>query len=229
MQSDRPYRYSLVDQIAEKLRQRILSGNLKPGDFLPAQKDLATEFNVGLSTIHQATQRLTALGLVESKAGKGTWVRPDATAIFMRADTIRTRLSDLNARELYEARSITEVALTRLAAQRATPQDLHDIRDTLVAMAAACDEDTFVEADLAFHVAVARAGHNRLLEQFYHVARQLLSEVIAELVKLPDVKENSILIQTAIADALEARDTERAYQAATSHMHYIEELLDQYE
>ena len=229
MQTEQPYRHSLVDQVAQKLRESILSGKLKPGDFLPPQKELATEFNVGLSTIHQATQRLTALGLIESQAGKGTWIRSDLQLALVRPETIQSRLKDLNARELYEARFAIELVLTRLAAQRATPEELRAIRQTLVDMEASRGQEEFVEADLAFHLAVAQAGHNRLLEQFYYVTRELLSEVIAEMVRLPGVHEESLAIQTAIADALDAHDTDKAFEAAARHMHYVDELLDKYD
>jgi DNA-binding FadR family transcriptional regulator len=229
MQANQPYRASLVDQIAEKLRGDIVSGKLKPGEFLPAQKDLAAEFNVGLSTILQATNRLTALGLIDSQAGKGTWVRSDLSLSLVQPEAIRSRLDDLNARELCEARFAIELVLTRLAAERAAPKELRAIRQALADMEAQRGEEEFVEADLAFHLAVAKAGHNRLLEQFYHVTRQLLSEVIAEMVRLPGVHDESLVIQTAIADALDAHDADKAYAAAKRHMRYIGKLLDRYD
>jgi GntR family transcriptional repressor for pyruvate dehydrogenase complex len=91
--------------------------------------------------------------------------------------------------------------------------------------AALTDEAGFVKADLEFHLAVAKAGHNHLLEQFYHLVRELLSEVITEMVALPKVKDESIVLQRAIAQAIEANDTQRAEEAAQKHMQYIENLL----
>ena len=96
-------------------------------------------------------------------------------------------------------------------------------------MEAAQDDRSFVEADLDFHFTVAAAGHNQLLEQFYSLVRQLLSEIITEMVALPDVKENSIRIQRLIAQAIEKADADEAEVRAIEHMLYIESLLDSYE
>jgi GntR family transcriptional repressor for pyruvate dehydrogenase complex len=122
---------------------------------------------------------------------------------------------------------VTEVALTELAAQRATPEDMERIWEALKAMEATLEnEEAFVEADLEFHLAVAKAGHNDLLEQFYHLARKLLSEVITEMVRLPKVKEDSIRLQRAIAQAIEQRDLHKARQAALDHVMYVNHVLD---
>lgn len=220
---------TMVSNIAQELRARILTGEIRPGEFLESQKVLADQFGVGLSTVREAVQTLAAVGLVESHPGKGTWVRQDALTTLFDPAAVKSRLGELRAEQVYEARSVIEVGLTVFAAQRATPDDIRAIWDALEAMQAAIEKDSkFVEADLEFHLAVARAGHNELLEQFYHLVRKLLSEVITEMVMLPRVKEESILLQRAIAEAIEAQDPMRAEEAALQHMRYIEELLNAY-
>ena len=220
-------RSTLVADITQELRQMILTGKVQSGEFLPSRKDLAAQFGVGLSTVHEAIQALTAVGMVESHPGKGTWVRHDALDTLIHPAVVNTRLGELNVREVYEARSVIEVALTESAAQRATPEDIKRIWDALEAMEAAAEnERAFVEADLEFHLAVAKAGHNDLLEQFYHLARKLLSEVITKMVKLPKVKDESIRFQRAIAEAIEQRDVHKARQAALNHWVYIGHVLD---
>jgi GntR family transcriptional repressor for pyruvate dehydrogenase complex len=88
------------------------------------------------------------------------------------------------------------------------------------------DNQAFVEADLEFHLAVARASHNELLEQFYHLSRKLIAEVIGEMLKLPNVKEKSIPIQRAIAQAIDRGDPDQARRAAVDHMEHVERWLD---
>ena len=220
-------RSTLVADITQELRQMILTGKVQPGEFLPSRKDLAVQFGVGLSTVHEAIQALTAVGMVESHPGKGTWVRDDALDTLIHPAVVNTRLGELNAQQVYEARSVIEVALTEFAAQRATTEDIERIWDALKAMEATVEnEGAFVEADLEFHLAVAKAGHNDLLEQFYHLARKLLSEVITEMVRLPKVKDESIRLQKAIAEAIEQRDLHKAREAARNHWLYIGHVLD---
>jgi DNA-binding FadR family transcriptional regulator len=220
-------RSTLVRDVTVQLRQMILRGDIQPGEYLPSRKELASQFGVGVSTVHEAIQALTAVGLVASHPGKGTWVQPDALDTLIHPAEVESRLGKLDAQEVYEARAVVEVALTELASKRATALDIAQIRQALRAMEdAAQDERAFVEADLEFHLAVARAGRNRLLEQFYHLSRKLLAEVIAECVRLPDVKEESIRIQSAIAQAIEEHEPRLARKAALDHMAYIERLLE---
>lgn len=220
-------RTTLVGDVTRQLREMILKGRVQPGEFLPPRKDLAAQFGVGLSTVHEAVQGLTALGLVESHPGKGTWVRHDALETLIHPAVIKARLGDLNAELVYEARFVIEVALTEFAAQRATPEEIERIWDALKAMEVAVeDEEAFVKADLGFHLAVAKAGHNDLLEQFYELSRRLLSEVITEMVRLPNVKEDSIRLQRAIAHNIQQGDLHKARQAALDHMEYVKDVLD---
>ncbi len=220
-------RNTLVHTVVADLRQMILSGQIRPGEFLPPRKELAAKFGVGLSTIHEAVQALAAVGMVSSHPGVGTWVREDALETLIHPTVIEARMGDLNARQVYEARSVIEVALTEFAAQRATPEEIGRIWAALEAMETAGDDaEAFVEADLEFHLAVARAGQNELLEQLYHLARSLLSEVITEMVKLPNVKEDAIRLQRAIAQAIEQHNPSQARRAALKHMRSVEHILN---
>jgi DNA-binding FadR family transcriptional regulator len=220
-------RSTLVHGVAEQLRHMILTGDVQPGEYLPSRKELAARFGVGISTVHEAIQALTAVGLVASHPGKGTWVREDALDTLIHPAEFESRMGELDARLVYEARSVIEVALTKLAAQRATSEDVERIWDALAAMEAAGQNATaLVEADLDFHLAVAKAGRNALLEQFYHLSRKLLSTVITDWVRQPGVREEVIRIQRLIAEAIEQGDPHQARQAALDHMAYIGRLLE---
>jgi GntR family transcriptional repressor for pyruvate dehydrogenase complex len=222
-------RNTLATNVAEQLRSQIAEGRFGVGDYLPPQKELAERFGVGLSTIREAVQLLSASGLLKSYPGKGTWVNEDALSTFIHPQAVKTRLGELKARQVYEARSVIEVALTELAANRASPADIGKIYQALQAMERAASDQEFVEADLSFHLMVARAGHNELLEQFYQLVQKLLTQVINELIQLPHVKSESISLQRAIYEAVKDGDILAAQKAAQAHMDYIEQLLNTYE
>ena len=219
-------RSTLVHSVTEQLRLMILGGDIAPGAYLPSRKELARRFGVGISTVHEAIQALTALGLVASHPGKGTWVREDALDGLIHPAEFESRMGKLDAELVYEARSVMEVALTEFAAERAEPEDVERIWAALAAMEEAAEDiAAFVEADLDFHLAVANAGKSGLLEQFYYLSRQLLSKAITDLVVQPGVREESIRFQQAIAEAIEQRDPRPARQAAQDHMESIGPLL----
>jgi len=221
-------RNTVAEEVAEELRSMILTGRLEPGDFLESQKALAERFGVGLSSVREAIQLLAAVGLVESHPGKGTWVCETALNSLFSPEEVKIRLTALNARQVYEARMVVEVALTRLAAERATPDDIRQIWTALAEMKAAEDDAAFIHADLDFHLAVARAGHNPLLEQFYYLSRQLLAEVISQVIMIPHVKDESLPLQEDIARAIAAHDVEQAVIAEQAHVQYIDRMLVTY-
>lgn len=218
---------TLVDDVVEEIRRMILAGDLQPGAFLPTRRQLASQYGVGLSTVHEAIQALSAVGMLESRPGKGTWVREDALNGLIHPQTVRTRLGELGVAKVYEARSVIEVALTRMAAKRSTPGDIARIRDALHRMQACLeDNEAFVEADLDFHLAVAKASKNELLEQFYFLSRKLIAEAIHEMVNQPGVKQDSISHQRNILEAIEQGDAAKAERVARAHMQYVDGLLD---
>lgn len=219
-------RSTLVDDAADKIRQMILTGEVSPGAFLPPRRALAEEYGVGISTIHEAIQSLSAVGLVESRPGKGTWVREDALDSVIRPSTITNRFGKMDADTTYEARTFLEASLAELAARKATDGDVRRIWDTLAhARDVIADDKDFVSADWDFHLAVAEAAHNDLLQAFYHLARELLLDFIEGAISLPNVKQEATQYHVAQAEAIERHDPEQARQAALDHMRYVKERL----
>jgi len=127
---------------------------------------------------------------------------------------------------IYEARRTIETRLAVLAAQRATPENQEEIREALEDMEAHMDDEAaFAAADLRFHLAVARAGQNELLAQFYHVSRHLLTETIQQLVSLPGMKESQLRLQKEVYQAIVARDAAAARRATRAQLRHVEGLM----
>ncbi len=219
-------RSTLVDDTAAKIRQMILTGEVEPGKLLPPRRELAEQFDVGISTVHEAIQSLNAVGLVESRPGRGTWVREDALESIIHPVLITNRFGKIEAETIYETRKFLEEALAELAARKATPEDVQAIWDSLErAHEVIYDDEDFVQADWDFHLAVAKAAHNELLQAFYHLARELLLDFIEDAIRLPKVKEEASEYHIAQAAAIEQHDPDKARQAATDHMVYVKERL----
>ncbi len=219
-------RSTLVDDTADKIRQMVLSGQLAPGDFLPSRKELAQQFGVGISTIHEAIKSLDAVGLVDSRPGKGTWIRQDALDGVLHPSLITNRFGQIDAETIYEARLMLEVTLAELAAQRATPEDVAAMRAALeTSQAVIADDEAFLQADWDFHMAVAKAARNILIESFYHLSRRLLQEFIQDAISLPRVREEASQLHIEQVKAIEQHDVERARQIALDHMLYVKDRM----
>jgi GntR family transcriptional repressor for pyruvate dehydrogenase complex len=219
-------RSTLADDTADRIRQMIFTGQIKPGELLPSRKDLAAQFGVGIATIHEAVKSLHAVGLVESRPGKGTWVSHNALQSVIHPSMILNRFGPIDARSVYEARLALEVSLAELAAQKATEAEIEEMfRHLEHAQRLLGDDREFVRVDWDFHMTVARATHNVLLEAFYTLSRELLIELITDVIKLPLVKEEASALHREQAEAIARHDMAGATAAARKHMLYLEQKM----
>ena len=219
-------RSTLVDDTANKIRQMVYSGELQPGEFLPSRKELAEQFDVGISTIHEAIKSLAAVGLVDSRPGKGTWIRPGALENVIDPSLITNRFGQVDVETIYEARLMLEVELAGLAAQRATSEDIQAMWAALEAsQSVMSDDQEFMKADWDFHMAVAKAARNVLIESFYHLSRQLLREFIQDAIGRPGVREEALQLHIEQAKAIERHDVARARDIAHGHMLYVKDRM----
>jgi len=219
-------RRTLVDHTADRIRQMIFTGQLKPGEVLPSRKELAAQFGVGIATIHEAIKSLDAVGLVESRPGKGTWVSHSALQSVIHPSMILNRFGSIDVHAIYEARMALEVALAELAAEKATPEEIEQMFAYLAAAQKVIDnDDEFVRVDWDFHMTVANASHNILLQAFYNLSRELLIELIRDVIRLPLVKQEASQLHKEQALAIAAHDVDAARETARRHMLYIKQKM----
>jgi GntR family transcriptional repressor for pyruvate dehydrogenase complex len=184
----------LTNRVIRQIKDLIWRGEVTPGEYLPPQPELATQLGVGLSTVREAVKALSLIGLLEPMPGRGTLVMPDAVKILSSDAAMRANLPPVELREMLEARQVLESALARMAAERATPEDIAEIQAFLDEMErAAADSRAFSRADMRFHLAVARASKNQVLTQSYYFIQGLLEEAIARADALPGGIERALI------------------------------------
>ncbi|MEV4178018.1 FadR/GntR family transcriptional regulator [Nonomuraea sp. NPDC049709] len=152
---------SLADRVEGELRRAIGDGTWQPGDLMPAEGDLAGRYEVSRTVVREAISRLRAAGLVETRRGRGSFVlaRPAAQDFTHSMGTVRSLDDRLH---LLELRRGIEVEAAALAAARATPAALAAVDAALRRMATVRGSASdAVEADFAFHRAIAVATGNR--------------------------------------------------------------------
>jgi GntR family transcriptional repressor for pyruvate dehydrogenase complex len=150
------------------MRAAILGGQLRPGDRLPSESELATSFGVSRSVVREALKVLASSGLVTSVRGRdgGTFVvhvAGDAAAQSL-AETLHLMLDleRINLTEVVEARRMVESACARLAAERRTGDDLEAMVRVLEQASRDISDQEWLDLDVAFHNAEAAAAHNRV-------------------------------------------------------------------
>lgn len=168
----------LYEKIVEQIQSQIVGGKLRPGDRLPAERDLAEKFHVSRTAVREAVKTLREKGLVEGHPGRGTFVT-DGTASAMRGSLgLMMKIGGTNgASNLAEVREIFEPEIAALAAKNATKEQIALMREAVAAMDEKLnDAEAFVEADLNFHLALARATQNTLIPSLIDPIVDLLRE-----------------------------------------------------
>jgi GntR family transcriptional regulator, transcriptional repressor for pyruvate dehydrogenase complex len=216
-------RDALPDQIASRLIALITEQQLKAGDRLPPERELAATMGVSRSSLREALRALAMLGVAEMRQGDGTYLTaldPDA---LMRPFGLVLALNDGQLQELFEARRVIEPALAALAAERIDEATLEELRRCGRDSAAAVDdEDAFMRTDLELHGLIARAASNSIL---WHVIGSISGSGVASRRRtnpLPGLREQSVEDHRAIVAAIEARDPEAAAAAMLHHLENVQ-------
>ena len=206
---------SLHGQIVETLAVRVLSGEWREGTVLnlPALRE---ELDISLTALREALKVLTAKGLIHARQKHGTFVQPRENWQLLDPDVMRWHTtargnSDL-LDELAEVRAVVEPAAARLAAERATAQDIAAMSAALDAMSAAPDTETRIAADLAFHRGLLTAAHNGFLLQIERVIAIGLAER-DRLVHRSGTAGDATPSHRAVLDAVTAHDAPGAEAA----------------
>ena len=194
-----------------------MSGELPAGVQLPGHRDLASMYSVSVGSVREAISMLISNGLIETRAGRGTYVSaaPPQTE-FARATQ---PLQRHEVEELTEARRVIEVQLAALAAERATPEQVEALeRATERLEAAAANPYDYPEADVDFHLVLAEAAGNRYLLQAMLDIRSLLKQDMelgaeAAIRRFGDLRI-SVESHRRLLEAVAARDSGRAAHEA---------------
>jgi GntR family transcriptional repressor for pyruvate dehydrogenase complex len=205
-------RENLPATIAADLRRRILQGDLKAGAQLPGHRELAARLSVSVGSVREAISMLISAGLVETRAGRGTYVANGSPAP---PEVVAPPLERREVEELVEAREVIEVELAALAAQRASPEQIARLEAAAARLeAAATNPRAYGDADVEFHLVLAEAAGNRYLHRALIDVRALLAqdmELAAEVAirRFGDLGF-SVDSHRRLAEAIAARDSATA-------------------
>lgn len=170
-------RYPLSKQVADKLEEMIASGEYEVGEKINTEVELMEIFSVSRNTIREAVQSLMLAGVLEVRQGDGTYVR--STSRFNAS--MSQKYESVTVSEIQEARNALEIAIARFAAQRRTEEDMERIERALDEREILTDSlKENSHADIAFHMEIAKACHNRILADLYESVSDYVESHIAE-------------------------------------------------
>jgi GntR family transcriptional repressor for pyruvate dehydrogenase complex len=211
----------LSEQVAESLSSGIRAGTPAPGEKLPTEAVLATQFAVSRTVVREAVSRLKSLGLVESRQGSGVFVK--AAGVAPLNFDCNSAVSRQAVIQMVEVRRALEAEVAALAAQRRTPADIKRIRQAIGALHTAVQAGgDGADEDVNYHRAIADAAQNPFLISTLDYLRQFLRGA-TRVTRANEARRTDFALQVqheheAIASAIEAGNPVLARRAASRHM-----------
>ena len=166
-----------VAQVVDHLEQKIFSGELQPGDLLPAERELSADLGVSRSVVREALGKLDSLGLVQRRQGSGTRVAPPSNTPVLKGFQRMFQTGNIDLNDLTEARLPLEIAMVRLAASRRTDDHVRRLQEQQAILENEQEDiESHLRADEAFHAILAEATGNpmfgMLLESVQHLRHE---------------------------------------------------------
>jgi GntR family transcriptional repressor for pyruvate dehydrogenase complex len=213
----------LYEQIVQQVEDSILKGQLKPGDQLPAERDLAHSFGVSRTAVREAVKTLREKGLVEAYSGRGTFVTNGTSHSIRQSLDLMIRINPLEgAANLAELRLVLEPEIASLAAARIEEQLLSTMREAVAEMDRSLrDPDAYVEADLDFHLALAEAAGNPLILSLLDSIVGLLREQRSRIFNVDGGPERGQFHHKRILAAVVQGNPETAREAMRAHLQQV--------
>ncbi|WP_176541253.1 MULTISPECIES: FadR/GntR family transcriptional regulator [unclassified Bacillus (in: firmicutes)] len=216
----------LYMQIYNQILSEIQSGSFKIGDKLPAERELCEMFGVSRAPIRQALSALELNGIIYSRQGEGVYVKSNQLA------TDQSFFKSITPEDIVEARMNIEPLIVKFAAQRATDEDIEELRSTIKQMEDETRAGVYVpETDEKLHCGIAKASHNDL---FINIMTAIINAMKQQemwkfirdrTVTRPDYRDVNFREHQLLIKAIEERNEKEAVKIMTNHM---QNLYDRY-
>ena len=209
---------NISDVVYEQLMENLIAGEWKPGDKLPSENELAAQLQVSRISVRSALQRLSSLGLVESRQGEGTFVCEFSGAQYANNLIPLVVFERSDMQDLMEFRNILDSEIAALAALRATDTDIALLHQNYQRhMAAEGDVTKCADYDSEFHCLLAAATHNALFHKVYQVFQPVFRKNMHQIVSIMGVS-GARVNHAAILAAVEQHDPDAARAAMQTHV-----------
>lgn len=213
---------SLTEEVVSQIEELILSGELQTGDKLLSQRDLAVELGVSPTVIREAVKVLEQKGLVETRAGSGTYVSALTPEACSEVLTLLFRHGKMSFSHLHEARRTLEIEIAGLAAARAQLHHIEQMEDAILRMDQGLDNpDEYIRADFDFHLTLARAAQNPVFPLLTITLLEVLQESRRLNFEVAGAPSRGQLYHRAICDCVKQGDVEGARAEMREHLEQV--------
>lgn len=210
-----------AEEVTVRLCEMIQNGELRSGDRLPPERDLAKTLGVSRPTLRAGIRSLTTVGILQSRQGAGTFVAEAEESPMLDANALRlmSALHGFTSDEMFEARLALEMSIAALAAERVSSEQMALLAEEIAGMYSSLDQpEQFLVHDMQFHRTVAAASGNRILTSLMNMIAAILFDYRSKTVKRATDLKDSVEQHHNIYRAIRAHDPESARLAMRLHL-----------
>lgn len=211
----------LSDEIVRQIKEALFAGKLQAGDKLPTERELAERFATSRASVREALRTLEPEGLIRVKKGAegGIFIADIDHRPAAKSFQTLLQLRKVSISEIAEVRLIFEPQAARLAAERAKPADLRELEEEIRKMEAAVESKALPRFyDLKFHLLIARAARNPILELLAESMLGVAARTITEINPSRDTLRHVLKRHRGILEAVRMRDPDAAGKAMLDHI-----------
>lgn len=208
------------DFVTEQLKEMIISGTYKSGEKLPNEASLCEKFGVSRITVREAMKKLSMMGLLDIRQGKGTFVKSVDLSLFMKPLYQLIDFEDVNIEAIFDAREHIESGTVSMAARRRTEEDLRslerilcDLREAIMAE----NINNVAHLDSEFHKALAKAARNPILFACLEAVEEINKTCVVRLSKSMILLDDCYEEHYRIFEAIKNQNEEAAVEAMVKH------------
>lgn len=210
---------AVAHQAVATIKRMIAEGDLGPRQRLPAERELAGHLGVSRPSLREAIRALTALNILESRQGDGTYVSSLEPELLAEPIDFVLQINRESISAFFEARQVLEVGAAALAAERATDIELASLADhTKAGRLTLDDSEAFIEHDIEFHRRISKMARSPILASMLASVRTLAYLGRRGTAQVPSMRKRALLDHEKIVQGLRARDAAAASGAMADHL-----------
>ena len=220
----------LSHKVAAEIEEAIVAKKIPPGDRLPSEMELCSQFGVSRTAVREALRTLSAKGMISIEKGRGIYVKNISSEHV--SDSMHSYLkvtgNGNTMMEVIEARIIIEPAIAEFAALHHKDEDIIALRRNLEEMRLNTDKAEHARLDMKFHLLVAEASGNNIMPLILNPIHRLMPNIKKKIMKsVPGAKEAALLWHKKVIEAIESRDPQKAYSAMKGHLEVAKQQTEQ--
>jgi GntR family transcriptional repressor for pyruvate dehydrogenase complex len=221
-------RTTLAAAAFEQLISNVVHGSWKAGDRIPPERELCQQLGIARTSLREALKAMELIGMLESRVGFGTMICPRSEFLSRPLLWAFTGTDHAELTDILEARVLLERDLAGLAAERASDEEVAAIKDAIDLMSTRIQSgEPVLDADMAFHLAIAQAAHNEVLGNAAQLLRNLMRHWLDLKLRLPNVPKSAMQIHRKIYEAIRSHDADAARRLMWEHLYETSALVTQ--